>query len=96
VQDAPDFRCGWCGDVDGRLPKVLPGFAQKRRVPGAGDFEKREALTSYYTLLYDRIAKLDPKLKTRTTEIRNKSIHRLSQTRIDPTDPIDPRERDAR
>jgi len=77
-----------------REPKVAAEW--DRAETAKTDLEKREALKSYYTLLYDRVAKLEPKLKTRTTEIQRQSIHRLAQSRIDPTDPIDPRERDNR
>jgi hypothetical protein len=38
--------------------------------------------------------KLDPSLEKRVTQIRARSIHRLTETRIDPTEPIDPTERD--
>jgi hypothetical protein len=53
------------------------------------DLEKREALKNYYTLLYDRVAKLEPKLKTRVTELQRRSINRLTQTRLDPTEPLE-------
>jgi hypothetical protein len=53
------------------------------------DLQKREALKNYYTLLYDRVAKLDPKLKTRVTELQRRSINRLTQTRLDPTEPLE-------
>jgi hypothetical protein len=60
------------------------------------DFDKRDALKNYYKLLYDRIVKLDPTLQKRVAEMRTKSLHRLTETRIDPTEPIDPTERGIR
>jgi hypothetical protein len=57
------------------------------------DYEKREALKSYYKQLYDRIVKIDPSLDKRVAEIRAKSLHRLAETRVDPTEPIDPADR---
>jgi hypothetical protein len=54
------------------------------------DLEKREALKAYYQLLYSRIGAIDPSLAKRVQVLRARSIHRLAQTRIDPTDPIDP------
>jgi len=57
------------------------------------DYEKREALKNYYKLLYDRITKLDPSLQKRVAEVRAKSLHRLTETRIDPTEAIDPADR---
>lgn len=57
------------------------------------DYEKREALRSYYTMLYERIAKADSSLKKRADAARVRMTHRLDQTRIAPTEPIDPEER---
>ena len=60
------------------------------------DYEKRETLKAYYTLLYTRIEKLDGSMKKRANTLRHQSISRLTQTKIDPTDPIDPSERSDR
>jgi hypothetical protein len=60
------------------------------------DLEKREGLKQYYTVLYGRVVKLDRSLEKRATQLKARLIHRLSQTRIDPTEPIDPDDRDAR
>lgn len=60
------------------------------------DYEKREGLRTYYTMLYDRVAKMDPSLKKRALEARVRMTHRLDQTRIAPTEPIEPDERFAR
>jgi len=51
--------------------------------------EKREALKSYYTMLYDRIAKLDSTLASRVAVLRHASIKRITQRNIDSTDPIE-------
>lgn len=57
------------------------------------DFEKREALKRYYKLLYARILKIDGSVK-KTANLRETiSLRRLEQTRIDPTEPLDPQER---
>ena len=74
-----------------REPKVQQLVAKAETAPT--DYEKREALKEYYTVLYGRIEKLDGSLKKRTTMLRKQAIHRLTQTKIDPTDPIDPSER---
>ena len=60
------------------------------------DLEKREGLKQYYTLLYGRVVKADRSLEKRATELKNRLIHRLAQTRIDPTEPLDPKDREAR
>ena len=53
------------------------------------DYGKREGLKSYYKLLYAKIVKIDPSVK-KVSEFREKvSLHRLEQTRIDPTAPLD-------
>lgn len=51
------------------------------------DYEKREALKSYYKLLYGRMAKVDPTLKTAIGKQLQESLERLEQTRIAPTQP---------
>jgi hypothetical protein len=57
------------------------------------DLEKRDALKSYYKLLYARIVKLDPSV-TKVSVLREAAaLRRLEQTRIDPTEPLDPQER---
>ena len=60
------------------------------------DFDKREAMKSYYTLLYARMEKLDGSLQKRITELKTEAIKRLTQHNIDPTDPIDATDRDSR
>jgi surface protein G len=59
------------------------------------DLEKREALKRYYKLLYARIAKIDSTLKKAIELQQMSSLRRLEQTRIDPTEPLDPDERAA-
>jgi hypothetical protein len=75
-------------------PKVVAEW--DRAHTAKTDYEKREALKSYYKLLYDRIVILDPTLQKRVFEVRSKSLHRLAETRVDPTEPIDPAERGSR
>ena len=60
------------------------------------DLEKREGLKQYYTLLYGRVVKLDRSLEKRATELKARLIRRLAQTRVDPTEPIDSDDREAR
>jgi hypothetical protein len=74
-----------------REPKTQALLEKARTAPT--DYEKRETMKEYYTFLYSRIDKLDGSLKKRTKVLKNQAIHRLSQTKIDPTDPIDPSER---
>lgn len=49
------------------------------------DFEKRDALKSYYRLLYGRMTKIDPSLKTPIDTLLQQSLSRLEQTKIAPT-----------
>ena len=51
------------------------------------DYEKREALKSYYKLLYGRMAKIDPTLKAPIETQLQQSLGQLEQTRIAPTQP---------
>ena len=60
------------------------------------DLEKREAMKRYYTLLNARIRKIDGAVAKLANERQNFSTHRLEQTRIDPTEPLDPDERTER
>ena len=60
------------------------------------DLEKREALKRYYTLLNARIRKLDGSLSKVAIERETTATRRLGQTRIDPTEPLDPDERSGR
>ena len=60
------------------------------------DFEKREAMKSYYTLLYAKMEKLDGSLRKRIAELKSVSIKRLTQHNIDPTDPVDAADRAQR
>lgn len=74
-----------------RDPKVVAELERANTAPT--DYEKREAMRSYYTMLYDKIAKLDPSLKKRADEARVRMTHRLDQTRIAPTEPVESDER---
>ena len=46
--------------------------------------------------LFARIEKIDSTLKPLVAQRQLSALHRLEQTRIDPTEPIDPDERAAR
>ncbi len=60
------------------------------------DLEKREALKRYYTLLNARIRKIDGSLSKVAIERQTLATRRLDQTRIDPTEPINPDDRSDR
>lgn len=75
-----------------RDPKVM-AEAERARTAKT-DFEKREALKAYYTALYDRIGKADPRLAQRAFRTRERFIHRMKQTQVAPTEPLDDRFRD--
>jgi hypothetical protein len=64
----------------------------ERSVQARTDYERREALKSYYKLLYARIGKLDSSIKKLIEERQQYSLRRLEQDRIDPTVPFDPGE----
>jgi hypothetical protein len=57
------------------------------------DFEKRDALKAYYKALFNRMRRIDGSLRARIAETEQRAMKRLTQTRIDPTEPIDPDER---
>ena len=59
------------------------------------DYERRAALTSYFKLLYGRMQKLnsDKKVGKLITVEQGRSIHRLEQTRVAPTEPFKSAER---
>ncbi|MEO8351396.1 MAG: hypothetical protein ABI680_06670 [Chthoniobacteraceae bacterium] len=59
------------------------------------DYEKRAALTDYYTRLYDRMTKLDNSLKGQIKALRSESLRRVRQHRIAPTEPLEPLDRAA-
>lgn len=67
-----------------------------RSVKAKTDLEKRDALKSYYKLLYARILKIDSSVKKIADLRAQSSLRRLEQTRIDPTEPLDPEERAER
>lgn len=60
------------------------------------DFEKRDALKAYYKALFNRMRRVDGSLRARIAETEQRAMKRLTQTRIDPTEPIDPEERTDR
>jgi hypothetical protein len=60
------------------------------------DLEKREALKRYYKLLHGQIVKIDASVKKLSEFREAASLRRLEQTRIDPTEPLDPQERAER
>ena len=77
-----------------RDPRVQAEWEQAEKA--RTDQERRDALKRYYTLLYDRIDKTDATLKKLTALRRISASHRLEQTKIDPTEPLDPDERAER
>lgn len=60
------------------------------------DLEKREAMKRYYTLLNARIRKIDSSLSKVAIERQTDATRRLGQTRIDPTEPLNPDDRSDR
>lgn len=53
------------------------------------DFDKREAMKRYYTTLYKKMLALDKGIAPLVTERQRVALHRLDQTRIEPTmDPL--------
>lgn len=52
------------------------------------DYEKRETLKRYYKMLYGRMAKIDRSLKKEIVLREELALKRLTQKRIDPTDPF--------
>ena len=68
-----------------RDPAVQAEWARANEVKT--DYEKRAALTSYYKLLYGRIAKIDSSLKAPADKLLKQSLAEFEQTRIAPTQP---------
>jgi hypothetical protein len=60
------------------------------------DVERRDALKAYYKLFYARVLRIDGTLKQRVAQSAERARRRLTQTRIDPSEPIDPVERAER
>lgn len=58
------------------------------------DYEKREALKRYYTLLYSRVRKIDGTLAKVADDAKSLAMRRLTQSRVDPTQPLDAADRD--
>jgi hypothetical protein len=77
-----------------RDPKVMAEWARAQKAKT--DFEKRDALKAYYSALYAKIDQLDPTVKKVSELRKTAALHRLEQTRIDPTEPLDPQERNER
>ena len=75
-------------------PAIQTLWEESRRAPT--DYEKRDALRRYYITLYKRILAFDNGIKPLVDERRRVSLHRLDQTRIDPTDPLDEEHRQRR
>lgn len=53
------------------------------------DYDKREALKGYYELLFKRMLALDKGIAPLVEDRKQYNLRRLSQTRIEPTDPLD-------
>lgn len=62
--------------------------AWDRAEAARSDAEKREALKSYYTLLYRRMAKADATLKPKIALAERTALRRLEQRRVDATEPL--------
>jgi hypothetical protein len=77
-----------------RDPAVVAALETAQRAKT--DLEKREAMKRYYTLLNARIRKIDGSVAKVAREREEYSTRRLEQTRIDPTEPLDPDERTVR
>jgi hypothetical protein len=60
------------------------------------DYEKRETLKAYYTALYRKMLAMDKGIATIVEERKRVALGKLSQTRIDPTDPLDEEHRQRR
>ena len=56
------------------------------------DFDKREAMKRYYNTLYKKMLALDKGIAPLVTERQRVALHRLDQTRVEPT--IDPQQED--
>jgi len=67
-------------------PDVQSAWAESREAET--DYDRREALKRYYTALYGYIVKSDSTLAKFVEERKGYQIKRLTQTRVDPTDPI--------
>lgn len=67
-------------------PDVQSAWAESREAET--DYDRREALKRYYTALYGHILKSDKSLAKFVEERKSYQIKRLTQNRIDPTDPI--------
>jgi hypothetical protein len=68
----------------------------KRSTRAETDFEKREALKGYYSLLFARIGKIDGTLTKLVALRQATALRALTQTRIEATEPLDPDERAER
>jgi hypothetical protein len=68
-------------------PAIQAEWERAHRV--GTDYEKREILKNYYKMLYGQMGRIDKSLKKRILEQEKNSIRRLTQTRIDPTEPLD-------
>jgi len=77
-----------------RDPAVVAAWAEAERA--RTDFDRREWLKRYYSLLNTRIRKIDGSLSKVAVERETDAARRLQQTRIDPTEPLDPTERTLR
>ena len=67
-------------------PKIQALWEESRVVPT--DYQKRDALRRFYTVLYKRMISLDRGIAPLVQERQRVSLRRLDQTRIEPTDPL--------
>ena len=63
-------------------------FAQQSRT----DAGKREGMKKYYSMLYDRMAHLDPKLKPALDKRKDTALHRIEQRHIQASELIEDRD----
>lgn len=63
-------------------------FAQQART----DAGKREEMKKYYSMLYDRMARLDPKLKPVLDKRKDTALHRIEQRHIQASELIEDRD----
>jgi hypothetical protein len=68
-----------------RDPAVQAEWARAQEVKT--DYERREALRSYYKMLYGRMVKLDSSLKAPADKLLKQSLATLDQDHIAPTQP---------
>jgi hypothetical protein len=71
------------------LIKALPDPAVQAALQAANisptDYERRKHLQHYYTLLYDRVAKIDNRFPLLLADTRKASVARVTQVKLEPS-----------